>query len=134
MKRALPSCSSNSSTLGIGYLSSCMPSFLRTGTRGYVQGLDDWIVAQRDSVAKVEGKTQFDKKAKSRSFEVGDQVLVMTPSMMGKLDDQWTGPYAEKMNEITLPTSCGLNGNTLGSSLPCRFFTKSQSYWFIVPG
>ena len=32
---------------------------------------------------------------------MGDQVLVMTPSMTGKLDDQWTGSYiiAEKMNE-----------------------------------
>ena len=60
------------------------------------------LAAERDSVTKVEGKTQFDKKAKSRSFEVGDQVLVMTPSMTGKLDDQWTGPYiiAEKMNEV----------------------------------
>ena len=65
---------------------------------------DAWsLAAERDSVAKVEGKTRFDKKAKSRSFEVGDQVLVMTPSMTGKLDDLWTGPYiiAEKMNEVT---------------------------------
>ena len=38
-----------------------------------------------------------------QSFEVGDQVLVMTPSITGKLDDLWTGPYtiAEKMNEVT---------------------------------
>ena len=83
-----------------------------TGTQhvtDYIDGLktrlrDAWsLAAERDSVAKVEGKTRFDKKAKSRSFEVGDQVLVMTPSMTGKLDDLWTGPYiiAEKMNEVT---------------------------------
>ena len=80
-----------------------------TGTQpviDYIDGLktrlwDAWsLAAERDSVAKVEGKTRFDK---SRSFEVGDQVLVMTLSMTGKLDDQWTGPYiiAEKMNEVT---------------------------------
>ena len=34
---------------------------------------------------------------------MGYQVLVVTPSMTGKLDDLWTGPYiiAEKMNEVT---------------------------------
>lgn len=44
-----------------------------------------------------------DMKAKSRHFEVSDKVLVMTPSMTGKLDDQWMGPYiiAEKMNDVT---------------------------------
>lgn len=82
-----------------------------TGTQpvtDYKDGLktrlrDAWhLAAERDVVAKVKGKTYFDKKAKSRRFEVGDKVLVMTPSMTGKLDDQWMGPYiiAEKMNDV----------------------------------
>ncbi len=55
---------------------------------------DAWsLAAERNSVAKLDRKTRSDKKAKSRSFEVGDQLLVMTPSMTGKLNDQLTGPY-----------------------------------------
>ena len=99
-----------------------------TGTQpvtDYIDGLktrlrDAWsLAAERDSVAKVEGKTQFDKKAKSRSFEVGDQVLVMTPSMTGKLDDLWTGPYiiTEKMNEVTYKVHT-----------PCRQEEKEQTF------
>lgn len=63
---------------------------------------DAWrLAAERDRVAKAEGKIKFDKNAKSRSFEVGDQVLVM--SLTNKLDNQWMSPYtiAEKMNEVT---------------------------------
>lgn len=86
-------------------------SVVRTADQAihYIDGLktrlrDAWhLAAERDVAAKVKGKTYFDKKAKSRRFEVGDIVLVMTPSMTGKLDDQWMGPYiiAEKMNDVT---------------------------------
>ncbi len=75
----------------------------------YVDGLktrlrDAWsLAAERDVVAKAEGKKHFDAKARSRSFGVGNQVLVTTPSLTSKLDNLWNGPYTveEKVNEVT---------------------------------
>ena len=39
-------------------------------------------------------KTWYDKKARDRTFTVGDLVLVMLPSSTNRLLVKWTGPYA----------------------------------------
>ena len=65
---------------------------------------DAWQTAvEHDTAAKAKSKERFDKKAKIRTFEVGEQVLVLTPTFTDKLTDQWTGPYTvvAKLNDVT---------------------------------
>lgn len=63
-----------------------------------------WILAaEHDQEAKNASKSHYDKKSTTRLFSTGDQVLVMTPSLTEKLQDQWCGPYVveEKVNDTT---------------------------------
>ena len=39
---------------------------------------------------------QYNKKAKPRHLEVGDQVLILLPADSNKLLMQWSGPYTVK--------------------------------------
>ena len=50
---------------------------------------------------KLKQKRWFDKKARNRSFKVGDQVLLLLPSDSNKLLMQWKGPFevTEKVAE-----------------------------------
>ena len=41
-------------------------------------------------------KKYYDKKAKSRCLEVGEQVLILFPTVSNKLIMQWRGPYIVK--------------------------------------
>ena len=43
--------------------------------------------------AKIQQKTWYDKGARERSFQPGDQVLVLLPTTAAKLTAQWQGPY-----------------------------------------
>ena len=49
----------------------------------------------RDSLEKVQfkQKTYYDKRARSRKFDVGDKVLLLLPTESNKLLLQWKGPY-----------------------------------------
>ena len=38
-------------------------------------------------------KKNFDRKARSRTFKVGDKVLILLPTESNKLTMQWKGPY-----------------------------------------
>ena len=79
----------------------------------YVEGLKErlreaWkLAAERDEEAKRAYKKHSDKKSLQRSFHTGEQVLVMSPTLTGKLEDQWSGPYVveEKMNDTTYRVS-----------------------------
>ena len=65
---------------------------------------DAWqLAAEHDQEAKKASKCYHDKKARVRQFTTGDQVLVMTPSLTEKLQDQWSGPYVveEMLNDTT---------------------------------
>ena len=70
------------------------------------RGLHDWVeqlkermeaMAQLASTwekaGKVRMKQTYDKKAKSRSFEMGSMVLMRVPGLTAKLEDSWEGPY-----------------------------------------
>ena len=48
-----------------------------------------------DNLEKVQlkQKTDFDKHARSRKFDVGDKVLLLLPTESNKLLLQWKGPY-----------------------------------------
>ena len=49
----------------------------------------------RENLEKVQikQKTYYDKRARSRKFDVGDKVLLLLPTESNKLLLQWKGPY-----------------------------------------
>ena len=65
----------------------------------YVIEMREWLVEMSQLVAKHSASGQqkqkqyYDRSAKCRSFEVGDQVLVLLPTTANKLKLRWTGPY-----------------------------------------
>ena len=76
-------------------------------TYEYVLDLKDRLqetceLAQRE-LSKAQSKQQkyYNRKAKARSFQIGDKVLVLLPTNLNKLLLQWQGPYEviEKVRE-----------------------------------
>ena len=53
------------------------------------------LVAKHSANSQQKQKLYYDRGAKSHSFEVGDQVLVLLPTTMNRLKLWWTGPYNE---------------------------------------
>jgi hypothetical protein len=51
------------------------------------------IAMEETQKAQQRNKKYFDRKAKLRSFEVGDEVLVLLPTDTNKLLMTWTGPF-----------------------------------------
>lgn len=51
------------------------------------------LVAKHANKSQQRQKQHYDKNARSQSFEVGDQVLVLLPMKTNRLKLQWTGPY-----------------------------------------
>ena len=68
----------------------------------WVEDLVDRLELLRDKAdaQKLSGsegrKARYDKGASWRTLEVGDQVLVRTPGLLGKLQQAWTGPWVVK--------------------------------------
>ena len=68
------------------------------------------LAVEHNQEAKEVSERHHDKKALARVFLTGDQVLVMTPSLTEKLQDQWSGPYyvvEERLNETTYRVCSG---------------------------
>lgn len=51
------------------------------------------VARKTEASAKERQKTWYDQTARERSFEPGEQVLVLLPSTTSKLTAQWQGPY-----------------------------------------
>ena len=51
------------------------------------------VVTEREKLAKAKMKVAFDKHAKEKLFDVGEEVLVRRPGLQRKLGDSWDGPY-----------------------------------------
>ena len=51
------------------------------------------VVQQNMVKAQADQKRWYDRNARSRKFEPGDQVLVLSPTSTSKLLAQWQGPY-----------------------------------------
>ena len=77
-----------------------------TGEKGVAVPVATYIVEMRERLAEMahlvakhvthsqrRQRQHYDKKAKTRSFEVGDQVLVLLPAVANRLKLRWTGPY-----------------------------------------
>ena len=61
------------------------------------------IAIQTQTEMQAETKARYDKHAKERHFDVGDQVPVLMPVISIKLTAQWTGPYLveNKLSPVT---------------------------------
>ena len=59
------------------------------------------LAAEQTMKSKTKQKIYYDKSARDRSFEVGDDVLVLLPTKRNKLELSWRGPYkvVSKKNE-----------------------------------
>ena len=68
-----------------------------------------WVTEMRETLTRLyeeanrnegeykgKSKLYYDKKTKDRSFQPGDMVLLHTPSLTGKLNSIWDGPYEVK--------------------------------------
>ena len=42
---------------------------------------------------QIKQKAYYDRRARSRKFDVGDKVLLLLPTESNKLLFQWKGPY-----------------------------------------
>ena len=51
------------------------------------------LVHENMAKAQKEQKRWYDRNARERSFQTGDQVLVLLPTSSNKLTSQWHGPY-----------------------------------------
>ena len=51
------------------------------------------IAKANSTASSAKGKRYFDRKAKQRSFQMGDKVLVLLPSNSNKLLASWLGPF-----------------------------------------
>ena len=60
------------------------------------------IACQRTENQHQKSKKRYDYKAKLRSFEKDDQVLLFLPTCSNKLTSQWKGPYSivQKVNDV----------------------------------
>ena len=60
------------------------------------------VVTEREKKAKAKMKLAYDKHAREKVFEVGEEVLVRRPGLKRKLGDSWDGPYkiVEKISNL----------------------------------
>ena len=67
------------------------------------------LTREQEEEKKASQKKRYDKKARQRSFQPGDLVLLRTPVLGPKLLEQWDGPYSvitkidELMYELSMP-------------------------------
>ena len=61
------------------------------------------LANEKEQKNKVKYKTCFDRRAKERSFRPGELVLMRTPSLTSKMENEWKGPSSviEKCDETT---------------------------------
>ena len=50
-------------------------------------------IAQEELLKSWKNKTLYERRAKRREFQEGDQVLLLLPTDTNKLLMQWKGPY-----------------------------------------
>lgn len=60
------------------------------------------LAKEKEKVEKHKQKVFYDRKSRTRQYEVGDKVLVLLPSNTSKLLAQWKGPFeiTEKVGNV----------------------------------
>ena len=51
------------------------------------------LVSEREKTAKAKMKSYYDQGAKTKTFRVGEKVLVRRPALHGKFEKAWDGPF-----------------------------------------
>ena len=92
--------------------------------------LDQTLKIAKESLenSQVRYKKYFDKKTKDRSFQPGDQVLVLLPTNNNKLLMQWKGPYnVEKVvNKNDYAIKIGAKSKVYHANLLRKYLKKEE--------
>ena len=75
----------------------------------------------------------YDKRARSRKFDVGDKVLLLLPSDSNKVLLQWNGPY--EVLEVVNVTNYKINVRGVVNTYPAnmlKLFVERQKWPHIV--
>ena len=84
----------------------------------------------RDAVekAKVKHKTYYDKKARSRQYDEGDEVLLLLPTDKNKLLMQWKGPYkiVKKQSRMDYTIDLGTRLKTFHINLLKKYIRRDE--------
>ena len=81
---------------------------------------------------QVKMKANYDKRAKDRNYQIGDNVLVFLPEGKGKLESKWQGPYTiiDKVGdvnyEISMPDRMK-SQRLLHANLIKRYYDRQQA-------
>lgn len=77
----------------------------------------------------VRQKKHFDKKAKPRSFQKGDKVLLLLPCKTNKLELAWRGPYTveERIGEADYKVKVGNKMKLFHANLLKRYYAREVS-------
>ena len=90
-----------------------------------VESLREKSVATSAKAANAR-KENWDKKAKPRSFKVGDKVLVRKPGMCTKLEESWDGPFT--VIKVNSPVSYAVDfGYRKSPSIHIQLMKEFQS-------
>ncbi|XP_052713999.1 uncharacterized protein LOC128187632 [Crassostrea angulata] len=73
------------------------------------------LAKEKEKVEKHKQKVYYDRKARTRQYEVGDKVLVLLPSNTSKLLAQWKGPFeiTEKVGNVDYRVKVKRNKETV---------------------
>lgn len=73
-------------------------------------------------------RKQYNKKAKMRRFEIGDEVLLLLPTDNNKLLMQWRGPFkvTEKIGKMDYKLDMGGKFKTFHANLLKKFFRREE--------
>ncbi|KAJ8050799.1 hypothetical protein HOLleu_04137 [Holothuria leucospilota] len=79
--------------------------------------------------AKVKNKRYYDRKAKTRTFKEGDEVLLLIPTESNKLLMQWKGPYKieAKLNPYNYRLNLGHRRQTYHANLIKKYHRRKEN-------
>ena len=79
-----------------------------TEVKNRLEWAKEWSMQMQEDKKK-KSKLWYDKKARDRQFEVGEEILVLLPTSTSKLKKQWAGPYkiTRKLNEVDYEVDTG---------------------------
>ena len=84
------------------------------------------LARQELSKAQVKQRTYYNKKARDRSFEAGDEVLLLLPNDKNKLLMQWKGPFVvlEKKNAMDYRIDLGHRQQTFHANMLKKYYRR----------
>ncbi|KAJ8020240.1 hypothetical protein HOLleu_39778 [Holothuria leucospilota] len=78
--------------------------------------------------AKQKQARYYNRKAKDRTFKVGDEVLLLIPNEENKLLMQWKGPFpiVEKLNSMNYKIDFGHRAKVFHANMLKRYYRRSE--------